>query len=381
MTSKLDLAFDNGVAMIHDLARRATEWSSHPSWFEFATNNLCNLRCVMCAHSDGQPAVVMQDDRARSLLDQVLPEGTLLIPSANSEPLLGNLDLLLERCRQHDVYLDLYTNATLLDGERFRAIADRVYRLHVSFDSHIPEVYERLRVGAQYPRVAKNIREILPVAKERQIPVAFVFVMMSENLPHLAEYIDFIADVGGAEARAQVRVLPLVDNSSACADLDVRRHFTEAEVIGFVDRAAERALARRIIFTVEVPEPLRREITPVAPIVRMIAADVVSRFIPTIQRMYPHFCSMAAYYMKIRPDGAVFPCCVAPPELNMGNVHERSVPEIWNGEKYRRFRQRMMTGDYPDACARCNVLLSNPHFSARGSAPTRGPVDSPGDPQ
>ena len=42
-------------ATIHDLATQAEVWQSRPSWLEFAPNNVCNLRCVMCGQSDGVP--------------------------------------------------------------------------------------------------------------------------------------------------------------------------------------------------------------------------------------------------------------------------------------------------------------------------------------
>ena len=82
----------------------------------------------------------------------------------------------------------------------------------------------------------------------------------------------------------------------------------------------------------------------------------------SIRKRYPHFCNMASYYMKIEPSGDVFPCCRAPRELLMGNTHEASVEEIWNGERYRELRRRMQSGDYPEVCRTCSILVDNPAF-------------------
>jgi hypothetical protein len=49
----------------------------------------------------------------------------------------------------------------------------------------------------------------------------------------------------------------------------------------------------------------------------------------------------------------------------MGNVNEQSLTEIWNGEKYRTFRRRMLDKDYPAVCRGCDVLTANPHFDKR----------------
>jgi radical SAM protein with 4Fe4S-binding SPASM domain len=363
---KLNRDFDNWIAMIHDLATGADVWSSRPSWLEFATNNRCNLRCLMCGNPS-EPSLGMARADAQSLLSQVLPHMSLVTPSANSEPLLADLELILAECRRHDVYLDMYSNATLLDGERFRAMADRMYRLHLSFDSHIPEVYERVRVGAHYDQVVHNIREIVQVATERGIPVVFVMVMMTENVPHLPGYVDFIAELGGSRARAQIRVQSLDYYSPQCPDLDPQRRYTNDQIAAWLDGAVERAVEHGIIFTVDADEPLHRTVTPAAPIVRGIGPDVLNRFLETVRRRYPHFCAMAACYLKVDPSGAVFPCCYAPPELEMGNVHESSVDDIWNGSAYRRFRRRMATGDYPAPCAKCTMLTRN--LGARQTAP------------
>jgi len=83
-----------------------------------------------------------------------------------------------------------------------------------------------------------------------------------------------------------------------------------------------------------------------------------------LRRQHPKFCAMAAYYMKILPNGDVFPCCRGPDELRMGNTNEQSIEQIWNGDAYRAFRRRMHTGDYPQVCSTCSVLVDNPAFRA-----------------
>jgi radical SAM protein with 4Fe4S-binding SPASM domain len=358
MQDKLHRGFENSVAMIHDLATEGEVWTSRPSWLEFSTNNHCNLRCVMCGNQTETPST-MTPQAARALLAEVLPDAALLMPSANSEPLLGDLDLILEECRRHDVYLDLYTNATLLTAERLRAIADRVYRLHISFDSHERELYERVRVGASYDGVVSHIRDLLAVAAEERIPVVFVMVLMAENTPLVADYVDFLADLGAAAPHVQVRFQSLEYQTTACPDLDPRRRYSDRKIAAWLDAAVARAVARGIILEVDADPPLRRAATPVAPIVRAILPDLLNRFLESVRRRYPHFCSMASCYVKVAPDGSVYPCCYAPAELRMGSIHESSLSEIWNGPAYRAFRRRMFARDYPSPCVACPVLVRN----------------------
>ncbi len=360
--SKIVRELKNYYAVIADLASEAEVWSSRPAWLEFAPNNVCNLRCIMCAQADGVPVEVMKKEDAVKLLDQVLPSATLWTPSALSEPMLANMKLVLAKCREHGVYLNMYSNCTLLTGEKFADMADRIHKLWISFDSSRKDVLEMLRARADFDTVVANIRGILAVAAERQIPVGFVAVLVKDNVEHLHELVDFLADLGAVKARCDLRVQPMLDNAVRCRDQNVFAAFAPAHIQACLDRACERAKARGLNFHVDIDDPYRRTVVCQAPMERAITADVLSIMVDEVRERFPHFCSMATNYMKIEPNGAVFPCCRGPRELTMGNVNEQSIEEIWNGPKYREFRRRMFARDYPEVCRGCDVLTANPHF-------------------
>jgi len=59
--------------------------------------------------------------------------------------------------------------------------------------------------------------------------------------------------------------------------------------------------------------------------------------------------------------GKVLPCCIAPfahqdfQGMVLGDLKEHSLDEIWNGETYQHFRERLQ-GDDPHPCCRtCGV--------------------------
>ena len=363
--SKIVRELKNYYAVIADLASGAEEWSSRPAWLEFAPNNVCNLRCIMCAQADGVPVQVMKKEDAVRLLDGVLPHTTLWTPSALSEPMLANIKLVVQKCREHEVFLNMYSNCTLLDGERFAELADRVHKLWISFDSSDKPVLEMLRAGADFDRVVQNIREVLAIAAERGIPVGFVAVLVKDNLKGLHELVDFLADLGAVKARCDLRVQPMLDNAARCAEQNVFAAFPPDQIVEHIDRACERARVRGLNFHVDMDDPFRRSVTMQAPATRGITGDVLSVMLDEVRERFPHFCSMSTSYVKIEPDGRVFPCCRGPRELEMGNVNDQPLEAIWNSTKYRDFRRRMHRKDYPEVCRTCDVLVANPHFDKR----------------
>lgn len=57
--------------------------------------------------------------------------------------------------------------------------------------------------------------------------------------------------------------------------------------------------------------------------------------------------------MYVNPDGSVLPCCVAHHHDHMGNVRKNSIQEIWNNDKYKSMRQKMLKGEKCSECSAC----------------------------
>ncbi len=366
MASSLQRELDNFFAIVHDVASGAETWDARPAWLEFAPNNVCNLRCIMCGQADGLPLQVMPKDKAIEVLDQVLKNATLLSPTALSEPMLANMKLMVQKCREHGVWLNFHSNATILDGRRLEEIADRMHQLFLSFDSPEKATFETLRARASFEQVVANIRSILPIAKKHAIPVSFVAVFMRHNAAQMADLVDFLADLGAADIGATLRVQAMLDNARSLANALPQDGYSEAELIGFVDAAVARAHARGLNLDFELPPPLARHVLLNPPQLRGQLPDLFMHTTEFLRQKHPSFCAMSAYYMKILPNGDVFPCCRGPEELKMGNTNEASIETIWNGPAYRTFRGRMRDRDYPEVCRTCSVLVGNPAFVAAG---------------
>ena len=78
---------------------------------------------------------------------------------------------------------------------------------------------------------------------------------------------------------------------------------------------------------------------------------------------YPPFmpCPFAWQYTVVQWNGDVVACCRDYNAENlMGNVKDNSLEEIWNGEKYKTFRDNMVKGEYQNSiCGPCmNIYYS-----------------------
>lgn len=351
---------ENIILMSRDIATGSTVWKSRPSEIEFSFNNLCNLKCIMCGKADDEPNMKMDKEAGVRFLDEALPYALHLTPSANSEPFLNDMDLIYDLCVRHNVTLFLFTNGALCTEEKFRKIQDRVHRLWFSFDSHVKETYEKIRVGARYEVVLQNMRRTVELAREDDTEITFHFVLMTLNMHELPDYVRFVADMGGT----QLKVQELLPNSHNYHTLKVESAYSEEEIMKVLDKGLEVADEEKVDLVYCLRPPFNKETKnlPIRTSSKDPMASLREIYMEGVQKIYPHFCNMAANYLKVTPEGDVYPCCRAPSVLKMGNIHESGFEEIWNGKPYQLFRQKMFSGDYIDVCASCSVLTGNPYF-------------------
>lgn len=75
-----------------------------------------------------------------------------------------------------------------------------------------------------------------------------------------------------------------------------------------------------------------------------------------------HACSMAFTTMAVRSNGDVSPCCIDfLGHTNLGNVHEKSLKELWNSEEWYQFMKMQLENRNHEnpACAHCDFYKSN----------------------
>lgn len=372
--NKVNRESENVLLLAQDLGARRLVWHSRPTEIEFGFNNHCNLMCVMCHQADGIPYREMPLPAAREVLDQILPFALHLTPSDASEPLMNDLDEVVALCRKHGVQLLLYCNATLLDEETFAKIAPVTHRIHFSFDSPDKATFERLRAGADFDQVVENVRRVMPLAAKQLLEISFNAVVMEPNWDQMPDLVDFLADLG-AHSMSMQELLP---NSTGYDELKLDGKVDDEAYATMVQAVRQRALARGVNVELMLRAPhggliegRRSEPLTNSPVIRIREWHMES-----LARMNPGFCPMAMNYVKVTPDGKLFPCCRGPSELEMGNVLQQSFEEIWNGERYQRFRRQMYEGDYPEVCRTCIVLTGPAHFpgNARPAAASGAPA-------
>lgn len=77
------------------------------------------------------------------------------------------------------------------------------------------------------------------------------------------------------------------------------------------------------------------------------------------------FCMAPWVSMHIWPEGKVFPCCLWDVKEPVGNINQDSLKEIWNSDKMKDARVKMLNGEKINACSRCYHLEETGYGSYR----------------
>ena len=200
-------------------------------------------------------------------------------------------------------------------------------------------------------QVLAGLRRLVRLQQEEDFALTLVVVLMNENLTTLAGTVAFAE----AEGVHRVRVQKLLPFFREPHRYHVEEHYTAEEIRGYLDQAVAVAKRKGIDLLLDL-DPAEEHLSDVPEPPALSPPVVLSSIYDAVQRKYPGFCYQLASYIRIIPNGNVYPCCRGWGDtLKMGNVFEQSAEEIWNGTAYRKLREEFFTGNLNERCSTCSL--------------------------
>jgi radical SAM protein with 4Fe4S-binding SPASM domain len=332
-----------------------------PEELQVEVSGACNLRCRMCLVRYA-PAISKREgaldlEQYLALVDS-LPRLRRLTLQGLGEPLLSpHLTEMVRYAAARGADVGFNTNGTLLD----RASAERLVDaglawLHVSLDGARPDTYADVRHGTdfrprpgQFARVVANLRGLVAVreAAGSSLPrIQLVFVAMRRNVAELPELVRLAADVGVEEVRVQNLSHDFSDTDPAGSYEQIRAYAAEEALFApgrKPPRAAEEAFAAARVAAGETGVELR--------LPRLEEA--------TGRRREPGkpACGWPWESAYVTHRAEVLPCCMVmgSERATLGDLHEQSFAEIWAGDAYGEFRERLLGQEPPEVCRGCSL--------------------------
>lgn len=287
-----------------------------PLTVQFELVNRCNLKCIMC-HTDhhrldkatleiGTIEHVLRECREHNLPAAVIGMG--------SEALLyKNIREVIAKVREAGV-MDVFlgTNATLLTEALSEFIVDqRVARVEISLDAATRETYKKIRSKDELDRVEHNLRKLIEVKRRKGSTLPIVRICFCVQPLNVHE-----------------------------RDMFKEKWKDWADYIDF------------------------QEMVDFGPVNALVAGAFEK--VPGLDRIEvknPH-CAYPFNSLNVWANGDVTPCCTYYGKaLVLGNVKDRSLKEIWEGEKIDRIRSELLSGDLNPVCKVCLSQRDRENFA------------------
>ncbi len=309
----------NLAALEEDLWSDRSVFRSRPRTADVQFSNYCNMACTMCYPDGNPPLQVMPEPLLRKLARDLFPDLAVVEPFAGSEPLVFTWELTRRVAEAFSIQLEIVTNAQFLDEQRFRELEPLVAGLRLSVDSHLPDVYARIRLKSRPDAVFKNLATAARLCREHRIEAMVNVVFMAENAPHLAETVAAFADLG--IPKINLLQYHYVDERGGASD--PCRTLTPAQIDALLARIRAVAEEKKIAVFFDLDRKESVDFRPPGLAFRpnLRNDDWFLRF----RRFFPGYCLQSVDRVKVQADGNVYPCCMGGgDQLVLGNLNERS---------------------------------------------------------
>ena len=80
------------------------------------------------------------------------------------------------------------------------------------------------------------------------------------------------------------------------------------------------------------------------------------------------FCMLPWMHLHAYPDGRAYPCCFAFDPYPVGDLNKQSLKEVFNGDKMKQMRVRMLNNQKSRECLKCYDQEKSGFFSLRLSS-------------
>jgi len=330
--------------------RRLPVVATLPRSLYLETTNRCDSKCQTCIRTfrSLEPPADLTLEQVKAITEQFSVLERVVLHGIG-EPLLNR------EIFEIVAYLKTRAATVLFNSDAISLTATRALRLiqsgldeyRVSLDAATRQTYRRLRGVDQFDRVVANVRRLVRLerGRSRSAPrVSLWFTASRANLDELLAFVRLAADLGVDEVYVQRLVFNGLGLATAENALHGRLQRQEQEVL---DQAQE--LARGLGVALRASGLT----TPLASLKGEMSSP----------RPWAG-CQRPWTLSYVTANGNVLPCCISPwvardyQALILGNALAEPFADIWNGERYRRFRIDFESESPPDPCRGCGLLWS-----------------------
>lgn len=296
----------------------------------------CDYACRFCSQRTRPPQPNWTFKQLTEDLDDLWQDATVVnVGGVGEVGLCPHFNDAIDYFSSRGIRVCFVSNGYHLDVARLRGglLDHATISLH---SLHEPTYDSLTGTAGRLPQVLRNVR--LLAERPRDYQVVVVVVVTELNVRQAPDVARFCVEAGVD----RVRFSPLIELRAAgliAYDPDLPM-IDSPENLGALAEATEIFHGGKV--AADVSDKERLCITAMS---REERAAVVAEKMPTCVAPYTQ--------VVIDLEGDVIPCCFLGGAVALGNIFTTPWTDIWNGAKYREFRQRVKSGTEPNCLNQC----------------------------
>lgn len=300
-----------------------------PITAQIEPTSLCNLKCKMCIRGkEGTPFGSMSLEDFKTIVKKL---GALYkIGIAGQGELFLNKDIfkMIDYATKKGSIVHIVSNGTTMTKEVINNICEsEIGEIAISLDSVHKKEYEKIRIGANFEEVCRNIKNLTSELKRRKknMIVAIFTIILKENIEDIPEFIKLAKELGVHKIAFQT--LQTKENYMKNYGKDMKSQIVKDKVEKLVQKMEE---AKKLADKYKIRLIFDEEESP--------------------------GCIWPWRGIYVTWNGNVTPCCkiLDYNKPYFGNLLKQDFWDVWNGKEYQKIRELLRKRKMPLCCKGCN---------------------------
>lgn len=327
----------------------------------------CNLKCEMCPQAidlESDDSKLLKQLKTRrematpeilNLVDDAGSLGVKVFTLTGGEAFLRkDIFTITERIKMREMECAILTNGMLITpAGAANLVSLGMDKITISVDGP-QDLHNTIRKNSQsFQRLIESVRQIQEEKRRRnrQSPyLAFSLTISARNANRISELLDVAREYGvGVNFGYLYYITEKMEVATASLLKMDEVKGEDQNIPDFLKQVDVPALEAQIqeVHRKAHDYGLQVNFTP------DLKGDEIRRRFYDDSFAFAEKCFYPWYAVRVNPYGDVYPC---PIQTLMGNVCKTSLAEIWNGEKYVEFRQRLKQVGIFAKCTKCCAL-------------------------
>jgi MoaA/NifB/PqqE/SkfB family radical SAM enzyme len=330
---------------------------------------LCNIACRTCIRNVWDEEMGRMSaatfERILEGVRQISPRPTVFFGGLGEPMYHRDIAGMVAKAKAAGARVEMISNGTMLTEKRARSLIDAgLDLLWISIDGATPESYSDIRLGAELPKVLKNLerfRLMRPAGHNPKPEIGIAFVAMKRNINELPKVLVMARHFGAMHFR--------VSNVLAYTE-ELRKEILYEQALNSLTHVSSRWVPQ-----LSLPKMSFNEMTQDA-LVAAFRSGFNIVFAGNNMSTSNDVCNfIESGSISISWDGNVAPCL---PLLHnhvhfikgrqrhskrhlIGNINERDLLDLWSDPDYIAYRERVHGFGFPPCtyCGGCDMLDAN----------------------